>query len=212
MTINETISFQTVDFKTQDPVEPTQLTLKIADQNANYIVHRSYLANKKKNYIPTASSKTRSEVSGGGRKPWKQKGTGRARAGSNRSPLWRGGGVTFGPKPIKAKHKINKKEFRLALRTLFYNKRNLITVVNKYELETAKTQNLVQKLHELNINTNEKVLIIAKSKNDNLIKTSKNIKNTTLRNINNLNVSVLLKAKQIIIEKDALTEFKNLYQ
>ena len=78
----------------------------------------------------TVSTKTRSEVRGGGRKPWRQKGTGRARAGSNTSPLWKGGGVIFGPKPKQINFKLNQKERKLALQTLLYNKRNVISIIN----------------------------------------------------------------------------------
>merc|ERR1712153_281954 len=96
--------------------------------NANYLIHKDILRHQISKKQGTASTKTRSEVRGGGRKPWKQKGTGRARAGSNRSPLWKGGGVIFGPKPKTMQHKLNKKEFQLALRTLLYNKKNNLFV------------------------------------------------------------------------------------
>ena len=98
------------------------ISLLIPKSSGNYLVHKymiRQLVNKKQ---LTSSTKTRSEVRGGGRKPWRQKGTGRARAGSNRSPLWRGGGSIFGPKPKKIKHKLNRKERQLTLKTIFASK------------------------------------------------------------------------------------------
>merc|ERR1712232_1200094 len=100
------------------------LTLKIIDKSGNYLIHRDIVRHQLNKKQGTLSTKTRGEVRGGGRKPWRQKGTGRARAGSNRSPLWKGGGVIFGPKPKTIVKKLNKKERNLALQTLLYNKRN----------------------------------------------------------------------------------------
>ena len=103
-----------------------ELTLNILDKSGNYLLHKDLLRHLSSKRQGTVSTKTRSEVRGGGRKPWQQKGTGRARAGSNRSPLWKGGGVIFGPKPKKVALKLNKKERRLALQTLLYNKKNTL--------------------------------------------------------------------------------------
>jgi len=113
-------------------------SLKVADK-AKYIVHRALktAANNKTQY--TSSTKTKDEVRGGGRKPWKQKGTGRARSGSSRSPIWRGGGVTFGPRPKLVYNKINKKEKNLALTTLIYNKQSQFLVFDNLELKDSKT-------------------------------------------------------------------------
>merc|ERR1712231_47060 len=96
-------------------------------------IHKDILRHQMSQKQGTVSTKTRSEVRGGGRKPWQQKGTGRARAGSNSSPLWKGGGVIFGPKPKKTILKLNKKERKLALQTLLYNKRNNISVIDNLE-------------------------------------------------------------------------------
>merc|ERR1712174_192884 len=110
-----------------------KLKLKIIERSGNYLVHKDILRYHNSKRQGTVSTKRRSEVRGGGRKPWKQKGTGRARAGSNRSPLWRGGGVIFGPKPKKIILKLNKKERKLALQTLLYNKRNAISIIDNLE-------------------------------------------------------------------------------
>merc|ERR1711920_187815 len=105
------------------------LSLLVPENSGNYLVHKDITRQLIKIKNSTSSTKTRSEVRGGGRKPWRQKGTGRARAGSNRSPLWRGGGSIFGPKPKIKKQKLNKKEYRLAIQTLLYNKKNSILVI-----------------------------------------------------------------------------------
>ena len=109
-----------------------KIEIDVLEYSGNYLVYKDVLRHRIQQKQGTSSTKTRGQVRGGGRKPWQQKGTGRARAGSTRSPLWRGGGIIFGPKPKKTKVKVNKKERRLALQTLFYNKRNLISVINNF--------------------------------------------------------------------------------
>jgi len=109
------------------------LELKVAkDENANHIVHRALIRQQTNARQGNASTKTRAEVRGGGRKPWKQKGTGRARAGSNRSPLWKGGGVSFGPKPRAFEIKMNRKERRLALRTAIASRLEDLILVESF--------------------------------------------------------------------------------
>ena len=122
----QTLTLDVLNNETAESIGTTTLNLKVKENGANYLVHKALTIQKLNSREFTASTKTRADVSGGGRKPWKQKGTGRARAGSNRSPLWRGGGVTFGPKPKKVKLKINKKEKALALQTLLLNKQERI--------------------------------------------------------------------------------------
>jgi len=115
--------------------------LKVVENSSNYLIYKDILRHRIHNKQGTASTKVKSEVRGGGRKPWRQKGTGRARAGSNRSPLWKGGGVIFGPKPKITNIKSNKKERKLSVQTLLYNKRNSLVVINNLEtiLEKPKT-------------------------------------------------------------------------
>jgi large subunit ribosomal protein L4 len=111
------------------------------------LIHRAYLTYLKNKRQHTASTKTKSEVRGGGRKPWKQKGTGRARAGSSRSPLWRGGGVSFGPKPRLVSKKVNKKERRLAILSALYLKKQQFIFVNEIvfnEGDKVKTKNVLK--------------------------------------------------------------------
>merc|ERR1712106_688015 len=116
-----------------DDCDKITLNLSILENSGNYVVHKDINRQQLQQKQGTVSTKTRSEVRGGGRKPWRQKGTGRARAGSNRSPLWKGGGVIFGPKPKKVNLKLNKKERRLALQTLLYNKKDNILVIENIE-------------------------------------------------------------------------------
>ena len=123
---------------------PESYDLITINNKSNYLVHRALQAQCTNQRQGTPNTKTRAEVRGGGRKPWKQKGTGRARAGSNRSPLWRGGGVTFGPKPKNYNHKINRKEWRLSLRLLLLNKQKNITVIEAYNFKVIKTKEIIK--------------------------------------------------------------------
>lgn len=135
------------------------LTLSILENSGNYLVHKDLIRQVLAKKQSTSSTKTRSEVSGGGRKPWRQKGTGRARAGSNRSPLWRGGGSIFGPKPKIIKHKLNKKERQLALKTVLAAKYSIMTtVINDFEniLKTPSTKNLLQVFKNCNVKLDKK--------------------------------------------------------
>ena len=110
--VNKTLEYDIINVLDGQINKSDTLALDVSNDNANYIIHRALEHQNVLSHQYTASTKTRSEVRGGGRKPWKQKGTGRARAGSNRSPLWKGGGVIFGPKPKVVNHKLNKKEFQ----------------------------------------------------------------------------------------------------
>jgi large subunit ribosomal protein L4 len=161
----------------------------------------------------TVSTKTRSEVRGGGRKPWRQKGTGRARAGSNRSPLWKGGGVIFGPKPKTVTLKLNKKERQLALQTLLYNKKNNILIIENLEdaITEPKTKAFVKVCQDCSINLEEKVLVIVSKKAIPLKLATQNIKNVELISASNLNTLSLLKAKQIILTPLAINYIKEIY-
>jgi large subunit ribosomal protein L4 len=161
----------------------------------------------------TVSTKTRSEVRGGGRKPWQQKGTGRARAGSNRSPLWKGGGVIFGPKPKKVFLKLNKKERRLALQTLLYNKKSNIVIIDNLEndIKDFKTKSFLEICNNCNINLDQKVLVIVSEKTRALKLATQNIQNVELILASNLNTFSLLQAKQIILTTLSITNIKEVY-
>ena len=133
MTIQKLITYNPLDIDGRQLNENHELKLNVLENSGNYLLHKDLLRHYNLQRQGTVSTKTRSEVRGGGRKPWRQKGTGRARAGSNSSPLWKGGGVIFGPKPKKISLKLNKKERRFALQTLLYNKKNNIIVIENLE-------------------------------------------------------------------------------
>ncbi|MFN7310779.1 MAG: 50S ribosomal protein L4 [Vampirovibrionales bacterium] len=158
----------------------------------------------------TANTKTRSEVSGGGRKPWKQKGTGRARAGSIRSPLWRGGGVTFGPKPRSISISLNKKLVRLAHRSALTNALSKISVLKTTALPAPKTAAVVKGLAKLNIGSSDKVLIVISSyeSNENLLLATRNIPYVSVRVESALSVHDILASSQILIASDALVKIQ----
>lgn len=185
-------------------------SLKVADK-AKYIVHRALKteANNKTQY--TSSTKTKDEVRGGGRKPWKQKGTGRARSGSSRSPIWRGGGITFGPRPKLVYNKINKKEKNLALTTLIYNKQNQFLVLDNLELKDCKTINFLKMCNIFNLTLTEKILIILKEPNKNLQLSLRNLNNFEYILANQLNLTEITKANKIILDEKAFEIIKETY-
>jgi large subunit ribosomal protein L4 len=152
--------------------------LKVAkEESAKHVVHRALVRQLANARQGTASTKTRAEVRGGGRKPWRQKGTGRARAGSNRSPLWRGGGVIFGPKPRDYTLKMNRKERRLALRTAFQSRVDSLIVVEDFanQLPRPKTRELVQALSRWGVEPESKVLMIMAERNETVYLSARNI-------------------------------------
>jgi len=149
-----------IEYKIKSFKEDTKtVRLNISNSNAMYNIHRSAIKQLHEKRQGNANCKTRSEVRGGGKKPWKQKGTGRARAGSNRSPLWRGGGVIFGPQTKEYNKKINKKEKHLALCNLLYNKKDCTISFNSstFELEQPKTKLFINKLKDLCIDPMQKI-------------------------------------------------------
>jgi large subunit ribosomal protein L4 len=213
MTIQKFIKYTPLDL-TGKPLDSTQeLTLNVLEKSGNYLLHKDLLRHYNSQRQGTASTKTRSEVRGGGRKPWQQKGTGRARAGSNTSPLWKGGGVTFGPKPKTISLKLNKKERKLALQTLLYNKKNNILVIENLEngLIDSKTRSFLNICTSCSINLNQPVLIVVGEKTLPLKLATQNIKNVELILASNLNTFSLLKAKQILVTPLALNTIKEVY-
>jgi large subunit ribosomal protein L4 len=190
-----------------------ELKLHVLEASGNYLLHRDLLRHLNAKRQGTVSTKTRSEVRGGGRKPWRQKGTGRARAGSNRSPLWKGGGVIFGPKPKTITLKLNKKERQLALQTLLYNKKNNILIIENLEdaIHEPKTKAFVKVCQDCSISLEEKVLVIVSKKTILLKLATQNLKNVELISASNLNTLSLLKAKQIILTPLAINDIKEIY-
>ena len=197
----------------EDAGEAT-LELKVAkEENAEHIVHRALVRQLNNARQGTASSKTRSEVRGGGRKPWRQKGTGRARAGSIRSPLWRGGGVIFGPKPRDYSTKMNRKERRLALRTAFSARVEDMIVIENFdaEFDRPKTKDFIAALGRWGVGTDEKVLLILKEVSDNVNLSTRNIAKVKMIKATNLNVADILHANKLIVSKDALEQIQEVY-
>ncbi len=192
----------------------TAWELKVAKpENAAHIVHRALVRQMNNARQGTLSTKTRSEVRGGGRKPWRQKGTGRARAGSNRSPLWRGGGVTFGPKPRDFSIKMNRKERRLALRTAFQSRAEDLIVVQEFaqELTQPKTRELVAALSRWGVTDGEKVLLIQGENHEMVTLSARNIPNVKLITASNLNVYDLLAADRLVVTATALEKIQEVY-
>jgi large subunit ribosomal protein L4 len=178
-------------------------------------IHRSFTTTKKNNKYKTASTKTRSEVRGGGRKPWKQKGTGNARSGSNSSPLWKGGGVIFGPKPRQVKKKINKKEKQLALKYVLYSKRKSIYNISNSNFElffsSLKTANFLKNLKTFGIDQNSKIGIIFFKNNKNLYLATRNLKNVILMSVFSLNIENLLKVRYLITTDETIKKIQLFY-
>jgi len=190
------------------------LDLKVAkDSSADDLVHRAVLrqlANKRQG---TASTLTRSEVRGGGRKPYKQKGTGRARQGSIRTPLRPGGGIIFGPKPRSYNLNMNRKERRLALRTALISRTSIIKTVEDFgsSINTPKTKEIIEGLIRLGIYNSKKILVILDNPSLNIKKSIQNIPNVKLMLADQLNVFDILNANQIVIGTSAISKIQEVY-
>lgn len=152
----------------------------------------------------TADTKTRSEVSGGGKKPWRQKGTGRARQGSTRAPHWIKGGIVFGPHPRSYDKKMNRKERRLALKSAlaYKNIAKELIVIDNFNLENAKTKDAKQALENLKVSKN--VLIVVNELDDNIILATRNLKNVNLLQANEINTLDIVAADNMIVTVDAV--------
>ncbi len=174
----------------------------------DHLLHKSVIAHLANIRRGTHSTKLKSEVRGGGAKPWRQKGTGRARAGSIRSPLWRGGGIIFGPKPRDYTHNVSKKTRRASLISAlsFKIKNGDLFVVDKISLEKPKTKEIVSMLKNFNINRG--VLFLIDDKNKNLELSARNIPDTRVQRVNSINVYDLLYYDKIICTKDAVSKIE----
>jgi large subunit ribosomal protein L4 len=190
------------------------LDLKVAkESSATDLVHRAVLRQLAHARQGTASTLTRAEVAGGGRKPYKQKGTGRARQGSIRTPLRPGGGVVFGPKPRTYNLAMNRKERRLALRTALMSRVADIIVVEGFgaDLDTPKTQAITAALARLGIEAGAKVLVILDSPSEVLRKSMRNLEKLKLIAADQLNVFDLLNASHLLVSKEALAKIQEVY-
>lgn len=178
------------------------------NEHAVYLVVKNILANRRQG---TQSAKTRAEVRGGGRKPWRQKGTGRARQGSIRSPQWKGGGVVFAPKPRDYSYTTPKKVRRLALKSVLTSKvqENELILVDALKLEEAKTKAMVQALKALK--AAKKSLILVGEGNESVARAAKNIAGVKVLNIQSINVYDLLKYDSLILDQEALNKIQEVY-
>lgn len=158
----------------------------------------------------TAAQKTRSEVSGGGAKPFRQKGTGRARAGTTRSPIWRKGGVVFAAKPRNYEQKVNKKMYRGAIRSIFSELIRLerLVVMESFLVETAKTKDLIKNLNELKLGQN--VLIITEAVDENLYLAARNLSSIEVRDVAAIDPVCLVGAEKVLITAAALKQVEEL--
>ena len=178
------------------------------NENIVHAVLVNYLANQRQG---TQSTKTRSEVSGGGKKPWRQKGTGRARQGSTRAPQWIKGGIALGPKPRSYKYTVNKKERRLAIKSILSSKvlEKELTVVDKLEVKEIKTKTMVDALKSLKVEG--KTLIVLPENNKNVLMSSRNIEGVKTIVANNINVFDLLKYTNLILSVDTVKKLEEVY-
>jgi len=200
----ETIVLPVVDASGKE-VEKIELDPRIFDKRISkgsvYRTVHNYLAN---NRSGTASTKTRAEVSGGGKKPWRQKGTGRARVGSSRNPLWRHGGVIFGPHPRDFSYSLPKKIKKLALKSMLNDRAlsNDMVILNSLVLENAKTKTFVTILKKLKLK--DKILLVLSSLTENIVLSMRNIPNVSFTDSKSVNAYDVLKSKKMIVTKDAL--------
>ena len=175
---------------------------------AMHTVVVNQLANRRQG---TQSTKTKSEVRGGGKKPWRQKGTGRARQGSIRSAQWIKGGIALGPKPRSYNYTVNKKLKRIALKSALSSKlaNNELIVLDSLVLDTIKTKDMVAVLK--NINVDSSALVVTAEKSENIIRSMNNIPNVEPALVNTINVYDILKADKLVLTKDALTKIEEVY-
>jgi len=177
------------------------------NKHAVHMAVIQYLANKRQG---TKSTKTRAEVRGGGRKPWRQKGTGRARQGSTRSPQWTGGGVVFAPKPRDFSFKLNKKLKRLALKSVLTDKvqNEKLIVLDSLELPEIKTKTMAGVCTSLNLDT---ALIVTEGVNANVVASAKNIPSIKTAGVNTINVYDILHYDSLVVTKDAIEKMQEVY-
>ena len=175
-----------------------------------HLVHMAVVQQLANNRQGTQKAKTRSEVSGGGRKPWRQKGTGHARQGSTRAPQWAGGGVVFAPVPRDYSFKLNKKEKRAALKSALTSKvqDNKLVVVDELKFDEIKTKNFVNVMNNLKV---EKGLVVIAENDANVVLSAKNVADVDTTLVNTINVYDIMKAKTVVLTKDAVAKIEEVY-
>lgn len=209
MVLNKTLTYEVFDLDGNvKPNSTISIDLKSTESGSKHLLHKTVVIQDAQKRQGTVSCKTRSEVIGGGKKPWKQKGTGRARSGSSNSPLWRGGGVAFGPKPKISNKKINSKEKKLALTTALcsFSTKTIVVENSFVTVTTPNTKGIVSKINKLGICTDEsRVLLVSHEHNNNLMLSTRNIPNFQLLYSETLNLRDLMLAKKIIITENAIS-------
>ena len=190
-------------------IELSDAVFAVAPNEA--VVHSvlvNYLANQRQG---TQSTKTRAEVRGGGRKPWRQKGTGRARQGSIRAPQWIKGGIALGPKPRSYKYRVNRKERQLAIKSLLSSKvlENNLVVVDKFDFKEIKTKQMANAMKNLKVE--EKALIVLPASNEVVQKSARNLANVGTSSVNTINVYDLLKYKKLVLTVDTIKKLEEVY-
>ena len=175
-----------------------------------HLVHMAVVQQLANNRQGTQKAKTRSEVSGGGRKPWRQKGTGHARQGSTRSPQWTGGGVVFAPTPRDYSFKLNKKEKRAALKSALTSKvqDSKLIVVDELKFDEIKTKNFVNVMNNLKV---QKGLVVIAENDANVVMSAKNVADVNTTLVNTINVYDIMKAKTVVLTKDAVAKIEEVY-
>ncbi|WP_347331080.1 50S ribosomal protein L4 [Marinimicrobium locisalis] len=173
------------------------------------LVHQAVVAFMAGARQGTKAQKTRSEVSGGGKKPWRQKGTGRARAGTIRSPIWRAGGKAFAAKPRNFEQKLNKKMYRAALRCIFseLNRQDRLVIVEDFSVEAPKTKSLVQKLAQYDLS---EALIVTEDVNENLYLASRNLHKVDVRDVQGVDPVALIGFEKVVVTVPALKKFEEI--
>ncbi|MEQ2533949.1 50S ribosomal protein L4 [Lachnospira hominis (ex Hitch et al. 2024)] len=175
-----------------------------------HLVHMAVVNQLANNRQGTQSAKTRSEVSGGGRKPWRQKGTGHARQGSTRAPQWTGGGIVFAPKPRDYSFKMNKKEKKLALLSALTSKvaDNKIVVLDEFKLDEIKTKKFAEVMNNLKVS---KALVVLEGENKNVVLSGRNIPTVKVSAINEINTYDVLKYDTLVVTKAAVEKLQEVY-
>ena len=194
-----------------EQVGDIELKAEIFDAPINeHLLHQAVVAQLANKRQGTQSAKTRSEVSGGGRKPWRQKGTGHARQGSIRAPQWTGGGVVFAPKPRDYEIRLNKKEKRIALKSALASRvqEEKFFVIDELKVDEIKTKTMVELLNGLNV---KKALIVLNSNDQNVILSARNIPDVQTALTNTINVFDILKYDAFVVDKAALETIEEVY-
>ncbi|MCR5441000.1 MAG: 50S ribosomal protein L4 [Lachnospiraceae bacterium] len=175
-----------------------------------HLVHMAVLQQLANNRQGTQKAKTRSEVSGGGRKPWRQKGTGHARQGSTRSPQWTGGGVVFAPTPRDYSFKLNRKEKQVALKSVLTDKvqNDALVVVDELKLDEIATKEFAKVMKNLNV---EKGLVVLGNNDQNVVLSARNMADVNTEVVNAINVYDILSAGKLVLTKDALEKIEEVY-